>query len=367
MKSKTWLAAVSAVLALFLTAAGLSRGRNEAGTPEPSSELQAFAALNPIDAHVHLFNPDPAFVDLLKGLHLHVLDIVIVNDKDKFPVGIVPRLKFAWPVIRAGEGRVQLCTSFDPFKYGAPTFAADAIKQMDQDFADGAIAVKIWKNVGMELKDAKGNWVMPDDLAFAPIYRDIAARDKTLIAHLAEPDGCWQPPTAPDNNCKDHPDWYMFGRANAPSKTKILAARDHLLAENPNLRIVGAHLGSMESDVDQLAQRLDRYPNFAVDTAARVHTLMLQPRNKVRAFFIKYQDRILYGTDLQALPGDDVSKTVHGWEHDYAHEWKYFATDETLESDRGKVQGLKLPPEVLRKLYHDNAVRWIPGIDSNSK
>jgi predicted TIM-barrel fold metal-dependent hydrolase len=347
---------------LILTLAGLASGQNAKAGGELPAELQSFAALDPIDVHVHLFNADPAFVDLLKRLHLHVLDIVIVNDKDKFPQGIVPRLKFAWPVIRASEGRAFLCTSFDPFQFGQPDFAANAVRQMEQDFAEGAIAVKIWKNVGMELKDQGGKWVMPDDPAFAPIYREIAARDKTLIAHLAEPDGCWQPPNAPSNNCKDHPDWYMYGRTDAPSKAKILAARDHLLEQYPKLRVVGAHLGSMESDVDQIAQRFDRYPNFAVDTAARVHSLALQPRDKIRAFFIKYQDRILYGTDLDALPGENVADAIHKWEWGYAHEWKYFATDETMEFEGRKVQGLKLPPTVLRKLYHDNAVHWIPSI-----
>ncbi len=350
------------LLISVLVFAGFGSGQSTKADAEVSADLQSFAALDPVDVHVHLFNNDPAFADLLRRLHLHVLDIVIVNDKDKFPQGIAPRLKFGWPVVRASQGRALLCTSFDPFKFGQPGFAADAIRQMDQDFSDGAVAVKIWKNVGMELKDQHGKWVMPDDPAFGPIYREIAARKKTLIAHLAEPDGCWQPADAPHNNCKDHPDWYMYGRSDAPSKANILAARDHVLQQNPDLLVVGAHLGSMETDVDQIANRFDRYPNFAVDTAARVHALVLQPRDKVRAFFIKYQDRILYGTDLDALPGENVDDALHKWEWGYAHDWKYFATDETMELEGRKVQGLKLPPEVLRKLYHDNAVHWIPGI-----
>ncbi|HTF72291.1 MAG TPA: amidohydrolase family protein, partial [Edaphobacter sp.] len=102
------------------------------------------------------------------------------------------------------------------------------------------------------------------------------------------------------------PEWDMSKIAGAPTKSAVLASRDHLLAENPKLRVVGAHFGSMESDVDLIAQQLDRYPNFAVDTAARVPHLTIQPRDKVRAFLIKYQDRVLYGTDIGVLHRGEV-------------------------------------------------------------
>lgn len=88
-----------------------------------------------------------------------------------------------------------------------------------------------------------------------------------------------------------------------------------------------AHLGSVESDVDVIAWRLDRHRDFAVDTAARVRHLTFQPRAKVRAFFIKYQDRVFYGTDSDIIPPSDL-----------------------------------IPVTALRKLYHDNAVRWMPGL-----
>lgn len=328
---------------------------------EASAGLQAFAALDPIDAHVHDFKSDPALVAFLSRLHLHVLDIVVVSDRDKFDKGLEPRVRVGLAVARASEGHALLCTSFDPFKFEQPSFAADALRQMNQDFADGAIAVKIWKNVGMELKTRQGRFVMPDDPVFQPIYENITSHNKTLIAHLAEPDTCWLSPEVANNNCKDHPDWYMYGRGDAPAKATILAARDHLLEANPRLRVVGAHLGSMESDVDEIGRHFDRYPNFAVDTAARVRFLAAQPRDKVRAFFLKYQDRILYGTDLDAYPNDDTADTLRKWQQTYLHDWRFFATDEAQEFDGRKVQGLNLPESVLRKLYHENAVHWIPG------
>jgi predicted TIM-barrel fold metal-dependent hydrolase len=186
-----------------------------------------------------------------------------------------------------------------------------------------------------------------------------------VVAHLAEPDSCWQPPNpaSPDYEYyRGHAGEYAYAHPEWPSKAAILAARDHLVAENPELRVVGAHLGSMESDVDQMAQRFDRYPNFAVDTAARVPYFMLQPRDKVRAFLIKYQDRVLYATDLVVLPRDDTSKALEEWNRTYARDWQFFATDQMVEYKGHEYRGLSLPEPVLHKLFHDNAVRWFPGI-----
>ena len=90
-------------------------------------------------------------------------------------------------------------------------------------------------------------------------------------------------------------------------------------------------------------------------------TLMMQPRDKVRAFLIKYQDRVLYGTDLVVMPTDDTKKALAEWNDTYARDWKFFATNKTLLVRGRKVQGLELPEPVLRKLYHDNAVRWFSG------
>jgi hypothetical protein len=136
---------------------------------------------------------------------------------------------------------------------------------------------RVAKNIGMEVKDSQGRYVMVDDPRLQPIYRDIADHNKTLIAHQAEPDVAWTPdPKAIDSSYyAEHPEWNMSKLPGAPSKAEILAARDRLLAENPGLKVIGAHLGSMESNVDFVADRLDRYANFAVDTAARVPHLTI--------------------------------------------------------------------------------------------
>jgi predicted TIM-barrel fold metal-dependent hydrolase len=154
----------------------------------------------------------------------------------------------------------------------------------------------------------------------------------------------------------------MFLHPERPSKEAVLEARDRMLRDHPNLRVIGCHLGSMEEDVNDVARRLDQYPNFAVDTAERIIDLVLQPREKVRAFLVQYQDRVLYGTDLGLMPWQEPVRTIHEMEETYARDWKFFATDEMVDYSGRRVRGLGLPDSVLRKLFRNNAIRWVPGL-----
>ena len=140
-----------------------------------------------------------------------------------------------------------------------------------------------------------------------------------------------------------------------------MRARDQLIQTNPNLRVIGVHLSSVKESLDQIGRRLDLYPNLAIDTSLEVDPLMMLPPDRVRAFFLKYQDRILYGTDNSFRQADDAKTIVAVWQNRYAIDWRYFSSGSTFEYQGRKVQGLALPPAVLRKLYHDNAVHWIPG------
>jgi predicted TIM-barrel fold metal-dependent hydrolase len=331
--------------------------------PFSADELQQFRSLAPIDTHAHVFSADPAFIAMLKKLNLHILDILVVDDMETGHPDLDTQRQGAMAVVRASDGFAKLCTSFDPFSFNQPNYSQTVIRGLDQDFANGAIAVKIWKNVGMEIKDTNGRYLMPDNPVFEPIFQDIAAHNKTLVAHVADPDSGWQPPNpaSPDYEYyRDHPAAYMYGKKGVPAKEEILAARDHVLEKNPNLRVVGAHLGSMESNLAELAQHLDRYPNFAVDLAARMPYFEMNPRDKMIAFITKYQDRLIYGTDNGFRGGN--SKTIEYLESVYANDWRYFATSAALSYKGKQVQGLALPMAILRKIYHDNAVKWFPGI-----
>jgi predicted TIM-barrel fold metal-dependent hydrolase len=160
-----------------------------------------------------------------------------------------------------------------------------------------------------------------------------------------------------------NPQYHMFLHPEYPSHEELMAARDRLIEKFPEMRFVGAHLGSLEWDVDVLAQRLDQFENMAVDVAARVPHLQFQSqlnREKVRDFMIRYQDRIIYATDrgisANAIP-EEARKSLHD---QWVRDWKYFATDEQMTVDEvdGQFQGLMLPREVIDKLYRENAIRW---------
>ena len=356
-----------------------SLSRRLFATPLPGDDasteeaLKNFAAIGPIDAHAHVFRKDPVFQAFLDRLHLTLLDILVVDDMAAYHKKLEPQLGDALAVVRASGGHVVLCTTFDAYNFNNPDFGAEAIKQLDRDFAAGAIAVKVWKNIGMELKNRDGAFVMPDDPKFEPIYREIAEHGKTLMMHTAEPDSCWKPldpanPDSADDYYRENPQWYMGDKPDHPSKARILSARDRVIAENPELRVVGAHLGSMEMDVNEIARHLDLYPNFAVDIGGRTDYLMTAPHDQVRTFLIKYQDRITYGTDLELAShsashtAQNIQEVIKGWEKTYAQDWRFFATDQTIDYGGKKIPGLKLPQPVLRKIFHENAIHWFPGI-----
>jgi predicted TIM-barrel fold metal-dependent hydrolase len=327
--------------------------------------LKSFADLKPIDVHVHVFRNDPKFREMLESLNLKVLDILVIDDTLSYRKQLEPQIKDALALVESSKGHVALCTTFDPYKFNDSAFTGEAVEQINRDFAHGAIAVKIWKNIGMEIKDPQGKFIMPDDPKFKPIYEDIEKQGKTLMAHDAEPDVAWGPPDPNDPSWsyyQENPQWFLYNRPGFPSKQQILEARDHVLEQNPQLRVVGVHLGSMEKSLDNIAAHLDRYPNFAIDTAARMEYLMMAPTDKLRAFLIKYQDRVLYGTDLDLNPDAKIPETVKEWESTYARDWKFLATDEVFESEGRKVQGLKLPAPVLDKIYRENAIHWIHGL-----
>jgi predicted TIM-barrel fold metal-dependent hydrolase len=276
----------------------------------------------------------------------------------------------------AQPDRIAWATSFTVTNWGQADWAKAANATIDDGFAGGAVAVKIWKDVGMVLKDPDGRYVMADDPRLDPVFSALAKNGRTLVAHLGEPRNCWLPV---DQMTVDgdrryfaaNPQYHGLLHPEIPNYEAQVAARDRMLERHPTLRVVGCHLGSLEYDVDELAKRLDKYPNFAVDLSARIVHLQIQPRDKVRAFLVKYQDRLLYGTDVQfgrgsGAEGADPTKALARLAATYESDAKWFATDQelALENVRAgfKSRGVALPGPVLRKLYYENARKWYPGI-----
>jgi len=349
---------------LFLIRAQSSSAPVQAGFGE--EELQRFQSLHPIDGHTHIYQYRPEYVALLQKLGMHTLDIIVVSDNaDPERKELAKESQDVFALVNKSDHSVFACTTFDAYRFNEPDFAAHAIAGLNQAFDQGAVAAKLWKNVGMEIKDKKGDYVLPDNPALAPIYRDIAKRHKTLVMHIADPDTAWLPPNpaATDGSYYlAHPEWYMYKIPGSPAKEQILQARDHVVEANPDLKVVGAHLGSMEADFPGIAADLDRYPNFAVDLTARMPYIMKLPRATAIAFLTRYQDRLIYGTDDTFYPGQSVEQLIRGAENTYAHDWRFLATDAPVSFHGIQAQGLALPDGILRKIYHQNAVHWYSGL-----
>jgi predicted TIM-barrel fold metal-dependent hydrolase len=188
------------------------------------------------------------------------------------------------------------------------------------------------------------------------------------MAHLGEPKNCWLPldsmtVNGDRNYYKNHPEYHMFLHPENPSYEDQVAARDRFVGRHPEMRFVGAHLGSLEWSVDELAKRLDKFPNMAVDMAARISHLQYQSRldrKKVRDFIIKYKDRLIYATDAGLSQNSNPENTRKGLHNTWLSDWNYFATHDTLTSTQvnGEFLGLQLPRDVIDRIYYKNAIHW---------
>jgi predicted TIM-barrel fold metal-dependent hydrolase len=333
------------------------------GTPAAGQDPWP-AALGRIDAHAHFLAEARPVLDVLDRLNVTAVNVCVVDRYDKGYETVAPQHAVARRLSEITH-RLPWIATFDDAGFAEPGFAGRTLADVDRALAEGAAGVKVYKSLGMELRDARGAYVLPDDAAFEPVFAGLAARGTTVYAHLAEPIAAWLPldPKSPDfGYYESYPVWHVHGRAGVPTKEAILEARDRVLAKHPRLRMVGCHLGSMEEDVDEIAKRFESYPGLAVDTAGRVAHLMLQPRDKVRSFLVRYPDRVLYATDFGIVPGQDPGEAAKRLEAEYARDWAYFATGNTIEVDGRMVQGLALPEPVLRALFRENARRWVPGI-----
>jgi predicted TIM-barrel fold metal-dependent hydrolase len=204
--------------------------------------------------------------------------------------------------------------------------------------------------------------VQIDHPRLQPIWDFLAERGIPVLAHIAEPQAAWLPLDRDDPHFgyySNNPQYHAYQHPEMPRWEAIIAARDRWLARNPRLTVIGAHMASLERDVAEVAKRLDAYPNLYVETAARINDLAMQPREKVRDFMVRYQDRVLWGTDLGE---GSVSRTR--LDNAFTQHWSYLAGADTvlMGNPNGwhrRVQGLALPREALEKIGHRNAERLL--------
>jgi len=340
-------------MAVTLLVAACARAGMPAREGTSVSDLRAIPK---VDVHAHYRTDAPGLVPALEAWSARaVLVDVTGSDRD-----IDAKWRDFLALSAAHPGRFYLVATFDPFRIGAPDFAASTIARLRTAIAQGAKAVKVWKDIGMEVKNADGSYVQIDDPRFQPIWDFLAEQHVPVMAHIAEPLAAWRPltPESPHYWYYSHyPQYHAYAHPEIPRHEAIIAARDRWLARNPRLVVVAMHLASLEYDVDEVAKRLDAYPNLYVETAARINDLAMQPSAKVRDFFLRYQNRVMWGTDF-----GEGSTSRAGLETAFDQQWRYYARGDTvtLGSARGwhrTVQGLDLPLTVLDKFAHRNAER----------
>ncbi len=339
-----------------------------AGRSMAEHQPQSFGPV--IDAHIHFAGDHPRSLELLDELDLKLLNVTVADlagtwrEREAEPYR---ELSQRWP------HRYAWCTSFDPPATSEedPEYTVRVIEGLEDDFRAGAIACKIWKNVGMEATDASGRYIMIDDPVLEPILSYLEDGSHTLLTHIGEPLACWLPldhPSPHREYYRRNPQWHMYGRTDVPAHEQLMAARDRVLARHPSLRVVGAHLGSLEYDLDELASRLDAYDNFAVDTSARFMDLVSHGGKRLRDFFLTYHDRILFGTDVVARRPHSEMADVEREElyekvrKDYLAQHAYFAGNQPVTFGDEVHDGIELPDDVLREFFRENARSWYPGL-----
>lgn len=315
-----------------------------------------------IDAHVHLNSTSPEKMEVALKHNARFLSI---NTNIPFFVSIEEQEKIIHQLQDRYPGRLQYITSFDFRDWGKPDFAELAIRQIKRGLAQGAVGVKIWKDVGFELHDEQGRFVMIDDPVFDPIFEFLQEQDILLIGHQGEPRNCWLPleemtVDSDRNYFREHPEYHMFLQKEYPSYEEQMQARDQMLVKFPRLRYVGLHLFSMEWNIKEVAARLDRFPNSLTDLAERICHLQLQAREDwqaVRDFCIQYQDRIMYGTDVIDDGSTPAAEIAQRFEELWDFHYRFFATDQELTAPefQGSFKGLNLPAAVVEKIFHSTA------------
>jgi predicted TIM-barrel fold metal-dependent hydrolase len=317
-----------------------------------------------IDAHVHIRTADPAIMEFAKS---EGFKLITINTRSNSQEYIDEQRHFAMKMKELYPEEISWLATFSMENFEDPDWSEGVIQKLLEALDSGAVGFKVWKDIGMTFRDSLGRFLFLDDPLFEPILEFMAGSGFTLLTHIGEPKNCWLPiDSMTVNNDKsyfmENPQYHMYLHPEYPSYDRLIQSRDHVLARYPGLKMVGAHLGSLEWDVDELAKRLDSYPNFAVDLAARVCHLQVQDREKVRDFIIRYQDRILYATDM-SVSGDNFEGNRARIETEWRSDWAYFATDSLMNSPNveNEFRGLDLSEEVLGKIFYSNALFWYPG------
>ena len=335
-----------------------------------SSDSQATAldisALKKIDVHAHYRYSRSYLPELFEKWNMQAV-LVDVSKADS--AGISRSWDHYLTLAQMHPELFFLCSSLIGVGIDDADFAQREIDRLSQEIDAGARMVKVWKNFGMVTKDASGQFIQIDDPRLQPIWDFLKSKDIPVMAHIGEPVQAWRPLDDPTNPhygyYQNNPQYHAYSFPEIPSYETIIAARDNWIEQNPDLKILCAHIGSMSHDVDMVAERLEKYPNMYVELGARFGDLARQNSDRVKAFFDQYQDRIVFGTDYgtsrpeDGLTSLELDEEQQNLDANYENLWKYLSSTDSLVVRRQNTVGLGLPPDILNKVYYQNIADFL--------
>ena len=273
--------------------------------------------------------------------------------------GFGERLKKTVDVMKGRHpGRFAVFCNLNFQNIDDPEWSKKAVAQLEQDIRSGAQGLKIFKNLGMDVKDSKGQRVKIDDPRFEPVWEACGRLKVPVLIHSADPHQFWEP------NDKYNERWLELkerpGRIRPPDRfppwKTIIAEQHHVFEKHPRTTFINAHLGWLGGDLAELGRLMDRLPNMHTEIGAVLAELGRQPRT-ARQWFIRYQSRVLFGKDTWAPTEYHTYFRVLETADEY---FDYYRRRHAF----WQMYGLDLPDEVLKKLYYKNALRIIPGLNA---
>jgi predicted TIM-barrel fold metal-dependent hydrolase len=228
--------------------------------------------------------------------------------------------------------------------------------------AAGARGLKVWKDLGLHVRDARGDLVMPDDARLAPVWDLAGELGMPVTIHTGDPAAFFDPVDARNERLEElagQPDWSFADRSRFPSFERLRDAFEALVARHPATAFVGAHVAGSAEDLAGVGRMLDAHPNLSVDLAARIAELGRQPR-AARALIEGHPDRVLFGTDV--FPPSAGEYAIHFRFLESEDEHFAYSTDEPPVQGRWAISGLGLGEETLHAVYAGNALRLLPAL-----
>ncbi|MGA2003233.1 MAG: amidohydrolase family protein [Terriglobales bacterium] len=307
-------------------------------------------------------------------VHTHTNDAVGIGDRvdpkelvermDRLNIRSIVVLTGMWgdklqaiidSMVKPYPGRFMVFTQFDWSRINDPDFSQLMVRQIDDSVSRGARGLKVLKELGLGVRDSTGKLITIDDPRLDPAWEECGRLGIPVFIHVADPEAFFHPIDAGNERYEElieHPDWSFYG-PQFPSLEELMAQRDRMFAKHPHTTFVALHFGSWPENLDFVEQTLQKFPNVMIETGAREGELGRQPR-RTREIFVKYSDRIMFGTDEGA--GEAMYQNYFRW-LETADE--YFPYAQYPQQGRWMIYGLNLPDDVLQKVYYRNAEKLL--------